>query len=240
MFKCSSSRSPKVWAKERLKPSHLLTLYKLAEMGANEKEILCSTEDVAKGIGTSQQTASRRLIEMEQRGLVQRTREGRNQRILISKDGLQHLVGMHNVLKRVFETTKEELVMKGVVFSGLSEGSYYMSLEGYRKQFRSKLGFDPYPGTLNLRIGKEDLGERKLLESFPHIYIEGFANAQRSYGPAKCFKSIVNDRISSAIVLPIRAHYGEDVVEIIAPQRLRKRLRLRDGDTVKVRVLSKP
>ena len=240
MFKCSSSRSPKVWAKERLKPSHLLTLYKLAEMGANEKEILCSTEDVAKGIGTSQQTASRRLIEMEQRGLVQRTREGRNQRILISKDGLQHLVGMHNVLKRVFETTKEELVMKGVVFSGLSEGSYYMSLEGYRKQFRSKLGFDPYPGTLNLRIGKEDLGERKLLESFPHIYIEGFANAQRSYGPAKCFKSIVNDRISSAIVLPIRAHYGEDVVEIIAPQRLRQRLRLRDGDTVKVRVLSKP
>ena len=229
-----------VWAKERLKPSHLLTLYKLAEMGANEKEILCSTEDVAKGIGTSQQTASRRLIEMEQRGLVQRTREGRNQRILISKDGLQHLVGMHNVLKRVFETTKEELVMKGVVFSGLSEGSYYMSLEGYRKQFRSKLGFDPYPGTLNLRIGKEDLGERKLLESFPHIYIEGFANAQRSYGPAKCFKSIVNDRISSAIVLPIRAHYGEDVVEIIAPQRLRQRLRLRDGDTVKVRVLSKP
>ena len=222
-----------------MKPAHLLTLYKLAEMGANEKEILCSTENVAKGISTSQQTASRRLIEMERQGLIQRTREGRNQRILLSKDGLQQLAGMHQVLKRVFETTKKELVMSGVVFSGLSEGSYYMSLEGYRKQFRSKLGFDPYPGTLNLRIGKEDLSERKLLESFPHIYIEGFANAQRSYGPAKCFKSIVNERIPSAIVLPIRAHYGEDVVEIIAPQLLRKQLRLKDGDTVRVRVTSK-
>jgi len=222
-----------------LKPAHLLALYKLAEMGANEKEIECSTEDVAQGIGTSQQTASRRLIEMEQLGLIQRTREWRNQRVRITSNGLQHLTGMYRVLKRVFEAAKEELVMNGVVFSGLSEGSYYMSLEGYRKQFRSKLGFDPYPGTLNLRIRKEDQNERRLLESFPFIYVEGFANAQRSYGPAKCFKAVVNEKIQSAIVLPIRAHYGEDVVEIIAPHPLRKQLKLKDGDLVRVRVTSK-
>ncbi len=222
-----------------MKPAHLLALYKLAEMGANEKEIECSTEDVAQGIGTSQQTASRRLIEMEQLGLIQRTREWRNQRVRITSNGLQHLTGMYRVLKRVFEAAKEELVMNGVVFSGLSEGSYYMSLEGYRKQFRSKLGFDPYPGTLNLRIRKEDQNERRLLESFPFIYVEGFANAQRSYGPAKCFKAVVNEKIQSAIVLPIRAHYGEDVVEIIAPHPLRKQLKLKDGDLVRVRVTSK-
>jgi len=222
-----------------LKPAHLLALYKLAEMGANEKEIECSTEDVAQGIGTSQQTASRRLIEMEQLGLIQRTRGWRNQRVRITSNGLQHLTGMYRVLKRVFEAAKEELVMNGVVFSGLSEGSYYMSLEGYRKQFRSKLGFDPYPGTLNLRIRKEDQNERRLLESFPFIYVEGFANAQRSYGPAKCFKAVVNEKIQSAIVLPIRAHYGEDVVEIIAPHPLRKQLKLKDGDLVRVRVTSK-
>ncbi len=222
-----------------MKPAHLLALYKLAEMGAHQKEIQCSTEDVAQGIGTSQQTASRRLIEMEQLGLIHRTRDGRNQRVQITNDGLQRLTGMYRVLKQVFEATKNELVMNGVVFSGLSEGSYYMSLEGYRKQFRSKLGFDPYPGTLNLRIGKEDQNERRLLESFPFIYVEGFANAQRSYGPAKCFKAVVNEKIQSAIVLPIRAHYGEDVVEIIAPQPLRKLLRLKDGDTVKVRVTAR-
>ena len=222
-----------------MKPAHLLALYKLAEMGANEKEIECSTEDVAQGIGTSQQTASRRLIEMEQLGLIQRTREWRNQRVRITSSGLQHLTGMYRVLKRVFEAAKEELVMNGVVFSGLSEGSYYMSLEGYRKQFRSKLGFDPYPGTLNLRVRKDDQNERRLLESFPFIYVEGFANAQRSYGPAKCFKAVVNEKIQSAIVLPIRAHYGEDVVEIIAPHPLRKQLKLKDGDLVRVRVTSK-
>ncbi len=219
-----------------MKPAHLLALYKLAEMGAREREILCSTERVAREIGTSQQTASRRLIEMEKAGLIHRTREGRNQRVRITDEGLWHLAGMHQVLKHVFEAPRRELSMRGKVFSGLAEGSYYMSLEGYRKQFRSKLGFDPYPGTLNLRITKEDLDERRLLESFPHVYIEGFANAQRSYGPAKCFRAIVNEKVQSAIVLPIRAHYGDDVVELISPQALRKRLKLKDGDVVRVRI----
>lgn len=219
-----------------MKPSHLLALYKLAELGAHEKEVVCSTADVAKGIGSSQQTASRRLIELERLGLIIRAREGRNQRIQITGEGLQQLTGMYGTLKRVFEAPRKELVLNGAVFSGLAEGSYYMSLEGYRKQFRSKLGFDPFPGTLNLRVRKEDLKERRLLESYPFIHIDGFANAKRSYGPAKCYRAVVNEKVSSAIVLPIRAHYGEDVVELIAPRSLRKQLRLKDGDTVRVRV----
>ena len=219
-----------------MKPSHLLALYKLAELGAHEKEVLCSTEDVANGIGSSQQTASRRLIEMERLGLISRAKEGRNQKVRITSDGLQHLTGMYQVLKRVFEAPREELVLSGVVFSGLAEGSYYMGLEGYRKQFRSKLGFDPYPGTLNLRVRKEDLNERRLLDSHPFVYIEGFANKKRTYGPAKCYKALVNDKVLSAIIIPIRAHYGEDVVELIAPQPLRRQLKLKEGDLVRVKV----
>ncbi len=222
-----------------MKPAHLLALYKLAEMGAKAGKIECTTDDLAKWMGTSQQTASRRLIELEKAGLIQRTWKGRNQTIQITAGGLQQLGGMHRVLKNVFEGSPSELVMNGVVFSGLSEGGYYMSMEGYRKQFRAKLGFDPYPGTLNLRVQKEDQNQRHLLESFPFIYVEGFSNSQRSYGPAKCFKTIVDEKVESAIVLPIRAHYGEDVVEIIAPVSLRKQLRLKDGDVVRVRVIGK-
>ena len=219
-----------------MKPAHLLALYKLAEMGANDKKIECRTNDVAIGIGSSQQTASRRLIEMEKAGLIQRSWDGRSQTLQITKAGLQQLAGMHRVLKSVFESSPSELVMSGAVFSGLSEGSYYMGLEGYRKQFRTKLGFDPYPGTLNLRVRKEDQNQRRLLETFPFIQVDGFANSKRSYGPAKCFKTIVDEKVESAIVLPIRAHYGEDVIEIIAPQPLRKVLKLKDGDMVRVRV----
>jgi len=223
-----------------MKPSHLLALYKLSEMGATDKEVVCSTSDVAKGIGSSQQTASRRLIEMEKLGLIERTRNGRDQKVRITGDGLRQLSDMYLNLKRVFEAPKKDLVIAGTVFTGLSEGSYYMSLDGYRKQFISKLGFDPFPGTLNLRVNKENLNERKILDTYPFVYIEGFANEKRTYGPAKCFRAIVNDEVKGAIVLPIRAHYGEDVVELIAPISLRKQFKLVDGDKVRVRVPIKP
>jgi len=217
-----------------------LTLYKLAELGANEKHVPYTTEDVAKNVGVSQQTASRRLIQMQHEGLIERMKEGRNQTIQITSEGVRELTGMYNVLKRVFEAPKTDLLLRGVLFTGLAEGSYYVSKEGYRKQFRAKLGFDPFPGTLNIRLSKEDLSERRLLEGYPSVYIEGFQNQKRSYGPAKCYKAIVEEKVPAAIILPIRAHYGEDVIEIISPESLRKRLNLKDGDVVRVRTILNP
>ena len=219
-----------------MKPEHLLALYKLSEMGATDQEVICSTSDLAKGIGTSQQTASRRLIEMEKLHLIERTRTGRDQKLRITRDGYRELSEMFLNLKRVFEAPKKDLVITGTVFTGLKEGSYYMSRDGYRKQFISKLGFDPFPGTLNLKVSKENQNERKKLETYPSVYIEGFANENRTYGPAKCFRAIVNNAVKCAIVMPIRAHYGEDVVELIAPVSLRKKFTLVDGDIVQVRV----
>ncbi len=223
-----------------MKPSHLLTLYKLAEIGAHEKQVPCTTENVAEYVGVSQQTASRRLIEMEREGLIERMKDGRNQTIQITQEGTRELTGMYNVLKRVFETPKGDLVLEGVLFTGLREGSYYVGQEGYRKQFRAKLGFDPFPGTLNIRLKKEDVDERRHLDSYPSVYIEGFQSEQRSYGPAKCYRAIVDDKVRAAIILPIRAHYGPDVIEIISPELLRKRLNLKDGDEVRVRTLLHP
>ena len=219
-----------------MKASNLIALYKLAEIGAYSRQVQVSTSMIAKDLEVSQQTASRRLIEMEKKGLIERSLEGRNQRVKITREGLNNLGEMYRVLKPVFDNPKKEIVMNAILFSGLSEGSYYMSLEGYRKQFRSKLGFDPYPGTLNLRIAKESMSERREMNAFPHVSIEEFADKDRTYGGARCFHAIVNGKIRAAIVVPIRAHYGEDVLEIIAAENLRKLLRLKDGDVVSVRV----
>src|SRR6266705_1469223 len=143
-----------------------MALYKLVEAAAHEREVALSTGTVAKVLGLSQQTASRRLIDMEKQGLIARTGEGRVQRIRITKEGLSSLTEMYRVLKHVFEAPKRELVMKAVVFSGLSEGSYYMSMEGYRRQFKSKLDLDPFPGTQNLRVSHESLSQRRELDSY--------------------------------------------------------------------------
>ena len=85
-----------------MKPSHLLALYRLAEMGAYQRNVPYSTSLVAKSIGVSQQTASRRLIEMEELGLLTRSLEGRNQTVRITKEGLESLTQMYRVLRSVF------------------------------------------------------------------------------------------------------------------------------------------
>jgi CTP-dependent riboflavin kinase len=50
---------------------------------------------------------------------------------------------------------KKEIVLKGTVFSGRGKGRHFVDLPWARKQFQEKLGFNPYPGTLNLRLLKK-------------------------------------------------------------------------------------
>ena len=206
-------------------------------MGAYQRNVPYSTSLVAESIGVSQQTASRRLIEMEKQGLLTRSLQGRNQTVRITKEGLESLAQMYRVLRSVFEAPRPEVEINAVVFSGLSEGAYYMGMEGYRKQFRSKLGFDPFPGTLNLRVKKEDLGARRELDSNAFIEIEGFAKKTRTYGAVKGYRAIINGEVQGAVIVPVRAHYGEDVIEVISPEKLRTRFNLKDGDAVNIRVL---
>jgi riboflavin kinase len=171
-------------------------------------------------------------------GLVHRVRLGRRESIKITSGGVKHLDNMFLTLRRAFEMKKTELIFEGTLFSGLGEGAYYINQEGYRKQFVAKLGFEPYPGTLNLRVRKEDQEEVRMLEASPFILIEGFTDGNRSFGPAKCFQGRVAEKINCALISPVRTHYEGDVVEIISSEYLRKALRIKDGDTVKVRAFS--
>jgi len=171
-------------ADREIKPSLLITLYKLIEVGAYPDEVIFTTTELAMLLGASQQTASRHLIELEKMGLIHRVKLGRRESIKITGGGVKHLDDMFLTLKRAFDLKKNETVFEGTVFSGMGEGAYYISQSGYRDQFVSKLGFEPYPGTLNLRVRKEDQEEVRLLEASPFILVEGFTDGNRSFGPA--------------------------------------------------------
>ena len=223
---------------EEIKPSLLITLYKLIEVGAYPDEVIFTTTELAKLLGASQQTASRHLIELEKLSLIRRVRLGRRESIKITNTGFKHLDKMFMTLKRAFEMKKTETVFEGSVFSGMGEGAYYVSQGGYKQQFITKLGFEPYPGTLNLRVRKEDQEEVRLLGASPFILIEGFTDGGRSFGPAKCLLSKIGDEIDGALILPVRTHYSGDVVELLASTFLREQLQLKDGDKVRVRAFS--
>lgn len=232
------NRSIKKFTDNREDPKDFLLLYKLAELGACRGTIKISTTILAKETGLSQQSASRRLINLERKGLIQRKTTKNGSFIRISRDGEEYLRRIYLGLRAIFGEKPFSIKVEGKVFSGLGEGAYYMSKEHYRKQFVEKLGFDPYPGTLNLKIisNEESVKLRAELDAHPGIKIEGFKNKDRTYGPVKCFHAMIDGREKGAVVLAFRSHYGKDVLEIIAPTCLRERLKLKDGDKVNVEI----
>jgi len=214
-------------------------LIKLAELGAHKRPIKISTEYLANNLRFSQQTASRHLIEIEQNKWIQRKITSEGSQIKITTKGLENLSKLRTILGRLIKIDPPTvLILEGTVFTGLGEGAYYISRDFYKKQFIKKLGFEPYHGTLNLKLSKDlDLNIRKELDSYPAIDINGFTSENRTFGLVKCYNVRINDKINGALVFALRGHYDMSVLEIIAPVCLRKQLNLKEGQKVKVEIL---
>ena len=216
-----------------MKPWLLITLYRLAEITSHPSEPH-TTVNIASKLGFSQQTVSRHLIELENQGMIKRERTTRGETVRITEKGMKELNKMYHTLHRVIEGPKTELTLEGEVFSGLGEGAYYVSQPIYMRQFQEKLGFTPFLGTLNVRLSKKHLKDRSLLESISYTEIEGFKNGARSFGAGRCYRVLINEEVEAFVVAALRSHYGEDVLEILAPVNLRERLNLKDGDTIRI------
>ena len=221
---------------------HIYMLLKLAEMGAYRRTAKISTEYLAGKLGISQQTASRYLIELERKGWIQRNITPEGSLIKIEEAGSKELQNLYSSLKVLMEKSyPPSVTMEGTVFTGLGEGAYYTSKEAYKKQFTEKLGFEPYPGTLNIKLGADyDIKTRREIEAYPAVEITGFKNADRTFGLVKCYPAVIDNKVKGALVTALRSHYDVSVLEIIAPVCLRKQLNLKDGVKVKVEIFIQP
>jgi len=202
-------------------------LKKLALMGATREPVNLSSTILGSTIGTSPQTAARRLIHLEKQGYIARVVTNEGQNVRITDKGVSRLISEYTDYKRIFDSEIRPH-FTGKVVAGLGEGQYYISLDGYRNQFLEKLGFEPYPGTLNLQL-KEPFGQHEAYA----IKIDGFKDAARTFGGGKCYAIRIGG-VKGAIIRPDRSSYPLNLVEIIAPVNLRKTLGLKDGDEVEV------
>jgi riboflavin kinase len=216
----------------------LFTLLKLAEMGAHRRTAKISTEYLAEKLGTAQQTASRYLIELERKGWIKRTITPEGSLIKIHDAGIRELQKLHQNLQLWMEAAyPPSITLEGTVFTGLGEGAYYTNKEFYRKQFIEKLGFEPYPGTLNLKLTTDyDLKTRMELEAYPAVEIQGFKDADRTFGAIKTYPAMIGNKVKGALISALRSHYDNSVLELIAPVNLRKQLKLKDGQKLKVEI----
>ncbi len=196
-----------------------------------------STMKLAELLNTSQQSASRILIMLSKNGYVARKTESRKQRVEITERGIETLKQELNELT-VALNPLEVIDIDGEVQSGLGEGRYYVSRKYYIVQFQEKLHFLPYLGTLNLKIREEDADKIAVLNSRNGIEINGFRTDDRTFGGAKAFKCKVNN-VDCAVLIPERTVHRE-VLELISEHFLREKLRLKDGDKVKVQIFLRP
>ncbi len=216
----------------------LTTLKELALAGALDSEEKLSCAMLADRLDASTQTASRRLQRLEEAGLIERDIVNDGQWVELTEEGECQLQAEYAEYRQLFET-EASVTLDGTVTSGMGEGRHYVTLPGYMEQFREKLDYEPFPGTLNVDLSEESVRTRARLDAFDPIVIDGWENDERTYGPAYCYPTAVRtgDTYRPAhIIAPERTHHGTGQVEIIAPDRLRDELDLEDGMEVSLDV----
>ncbi|WP_418283033.1 DUF120 domain-containing protein [Halorubrum sp. DTA98] len=219
-------------------PAELAALKHVALVGGlAETKVSCAA--LGDRLDASTQTASRRLQALESAGLVAREVVGDGQWVTVTDAGEAALRGEYADYRRLFETDVE-LLLGGTVTGGMGEGKHYITLPGYAEQFEARLGYEPFPGTLNVDLDEESVRRRGEIAGVDAVPIDAWEDDDRTYGAATCYAvTLVADgeRYENAhAIVPDRTHHDDDQLELIAPDRLRDELDLSDGDVVEVRV----
>jgi riboflavin kinase len=126
------------------------------------------------------------------------------------------------------------VVLRGTVVAGAGQGAYFMSLAWVRSAVQGSLGFDPYPGTLNVRLVDPEMLQRWRDVSKQRALVLA-PPAPETCGGRLVPITLPSD-ITAAVIVPDVTRYGDDVLEMIAANHLRSRLGLEDGDVLELTV----
>lgn len=217
-----------------------LTVLKLLALeGGLAGDVKVTCPALAAKIDVSNQTVWRRLRDLDGAGLVERETVNDGQWLAITIEGEQFLRSEYDDYRRIFGGVTE-VELRGTLTNGIREGRHYISLPGYARQFRDRLGYDPYPGTLNVDLDPESIRRRSALSALESIPIDGWEDDDRTYGPAVCYPVTIetgDETCETAhAIVPKRTHHDDDQLEIIAPTKLRDELTITDGDPLTIHV----
>jgi riboflavin kinase len=220
-----------------LKIQHILTLIYLLSKGAKYNFVTITTSSLGKEIKKSQQAASKHLLELEEGDFIERIISGRKISVKITSKGYSEMVKLSHVLQKSLRSSPSHVLLKGTLVSGMGEGAYYMSLKGYTKQFKSKIGYVPFPGTFNVKLGKKEYTETiRQFEAMDGTRIDGYSDGKRTYGWVKCFKAKLNSSFDCELIRLERTHHDTSTIELISKNNLRKSAKLSDGNKVTITI----
>jgi riboflavin kinase len=126
--------------------------------------------------------------------------------------------------------------MTGIIFSDLGQAASFMALEWVQTALKQRLGFRPFPATLNVRPKEAADAQiwwgvrRKSAGISLGAANDGFCNARLYPIELVVSSGAEPDKLPGAILLPDVENYPNDKIEIVAPVRLKEHLGVQDGD----------
>ncbi len=132
-----------------------------------------------------------------------------------------------------------DILVKGVVFSDLGRAGAFLGIDWVRQAVKERVGFDPYPGTLNVRASGADLNRWEQVRQHGGRVVlpspdPAFCNAFLFTGSLEGWDSQPGSRERIAVVVPEVEEYPADKLEIIAAVSLKQARSVRDGDQLTV------
>ncbi len=195
-----------------------------------------TTGELGDALDVSQQTASRRIRDSVEGGFVQRVHTASGMMLKLTEQGKSELVNVLNDLEVSLAPPSDEIEFVGMAVSGIGEGAYYV--DAYSNRFKEALGFEPFSGTLNVKVSDEQSHAAvKKMKHSPPIIVPGFSKEDRTFGDVICYRVRINEKVEGAIVIAQRTHHSKDILEVIAPFNLREKLGIKDNDRVRLRVI---
>lgn len=198
----------------------------LLKKGAHVSPLKVTESELAASLRMPQQTLSRRIIELEAEGRIKRSKEG----ILLTKKSTNEAISLKGSIEEAL-SNPSSIEIRGEIVSGIGEGKYYMSLPGYKDQLTKLYGFEPYPGTLNVKLPPEEVQKRLLLRERKGAYIKGFEHKGKKLGGLISYVCHFNGT-SAVAIFPEKSQHGLNIIELVGPIEFRKKFALKDGEQV--------
>jgi CTP-dependent riboflavin kinase len=131
---------------------------------------------------------------------------------------------------------KDACVLSGTVITGTKKAAFFTQLDWVKDQCAVKLGFEPYPGTMNILL-KESCSQ--LMVEIRNSVGVNLVPPDKNFCSSQVYPVRIG-KTPGAIILPeekVNVH-DANIVEILAPVFLREVLNVKDGDLVSVTLIS--
>ncbi|HLY65736.1 MAG TPA: DUF120 domain-containing protein [Chloroflexota bacterium] len=126
--------------------------------------------------------------------------------------------------------------VRGRLVRGLGEAAGFTQLPWVLQQCREKLGFEPYPGTVNLKVLPADMPAWQELQRQPGAIL---SPPDQAFCDAVCHLVLIQGQVRGATIVPHVAGYPTDKLELLAPEPIVAALGLAIEQQVSVRLIER-